>query len=218
MNLTKQNLRTPLVTLSVFITLFGCSNQGYSVIANTGTTIGLGISQQPTNGAIDATFGYKRAEMAFVPTNRANNKNSAQKSHKDGASDVADVVMELHYNGGLDSSGKTGVYQRLAVGKEAVKATSSSALFAKGPDGSINENVIEQLKTVEVNPNVVSQLKPVLDKYSNKVNQPTIDGAAKQLGFDNFIEMYDSNNTTVAQVNALKEILMAKGILKSTEE
>jgi hypothetical protein len=45
--------------------------------------------------------------------------------------------MELNYQGIFSNGG--GIYQRLAVGPNAVRAPASTVMFAKSPDGKIDE-------------------------------------------------------------------------------
>src|SRR5262245_16999965 len=124
----------PILVIGIAAT--GCANQGYSVIASTATTIGVGISQQPSNGAVDATLGYKRAEFAFVPTNR--NSGEAAGATGGGAKDTGNVILELKYFGIFSTGSDSGVYQRLAVGETAVKQPGAAALFLKGADGKLD--------------------------------------------------------------------------------
>ena len=50
--------------------LAGCASD-HAVIASTATTIGVEVSSNPTTGVPTGVLGYRRAEFAFVPTNRA---------------------------------------------------------------------------------------------------------------------------------------------------
>ena len=127
----------------------GCATR-QSVIATTGTVIGIEISQNPTNQMYSAKMGYDRAELAIVPTNLVADENRKKttttepgktttttdeplltESH--GAEDVAPVLMELHYHGWFDSGSNGGIYQRLAVGKEAVQSPGSLDPQAQQP-------------------------------------------------------------------------------------
>src|SRR3972149_2998961 len=114
-------MRSVLLSLGaawLAVMLAGCSTQGYSVIAATGTTIGVGISQNPTSGVVDATLGYKRAELAFVPTNRNGGKKAGD--HFEGARDSANVIIDRQYRGICRSVGRCGFFRRLVVGDIAV--------------------------------------------------------------------------------------------------
>lgn len=128
-------MRVAIPCLALCGLLAGCANHGYSIIAASATTIGVGLAQNPANGSLDATLGYKRGELAFVPTNR-NGGPASKESHKDGARDSANVLMELKYSGIFTTSG--GIYQRLAVGDKAVEQTGAALMFAKGPDGTVD--------------------------------------------------------------------------------
>ena len=125
----------------------GCANQGYSVIASTATTIGVSLAAQPATGAPDATLGYKRAELAFVPTNRNGGADAGK--NNTGAKDSANVLMELRYTGIFDRTANSGIYQRLAVGDTAVQQAGASVMFAKGPDGKLDAEGARALEAVK---------------------------------------------------------------------
>ncbi len=73
--------------------VIGCAvEQGYSVLASTGTSIGVEVSQNPATQMPQGKLGYNRAELAFVPTNRNGGKNSTG-SVNGGAADSADVLI-----------------------------------------------------------------------------------------------------------------------------
>src|SRR5215813_12918913 len=84
--------------LPVVMFLQGCTpQQGYSVLAATGTVIGVEIAQNPATQVPEAKLGYNRGELAFVPTNRGAGANGT--STNAGAKDAANVLMEIRYGG-----------------------------------------------------------------------------------------------------------------------
>lgn len=109
------------------VALTGCENL-HSVITTTHTGLGVSVSENPSTQLYEARFGYFRNEFAFVPgdTNHPGT--------------IPDVMMELRleniFKGGL-------VYQRLAVGKNAVAQPGASLLFAKDRNGSLSSNVLD---------------------------------------------------------------------------
>ena len=58
------------VFLAEILLVVASCRVGTSVVAATGTTIGVELSQSQTSQAPTAVLGYKRAELAYVPTNR----------------------------------------------------------------------------------------------------------------------------------------------------
>jgi hypothetical protein len=108
-------------------------------------------------------MGYDRAELAIVPTNLVADENRKKttttepgktttttdeplltESH--GAEDVAPVLMELHYHGWFDSGSNGGIYQRLAVGKEAVQSPGAAMMFLRdGEAQKIGASKLDQL-------------------------------------------------------------------------
>lgn len=119
-----------------------CAEQGYSVIAATGTTIGLSVGSAPSGTGVDTVLGYDRAEFAFVPTNR--NSGDDAGSNGNGAKDSANVLMELRYGG----TGSSSIYQRLAVGDVAVTQPGASLMFARDGEGKIDAKTQAALQNV----------------------------------------------------------------------
>jgi uncharacterized lipoprotein NlpE involved in copper resistance len=155
-----------IAAAAIVLILIGCKNQGYTVIAASGTTIGVGISQQPTNGSVDATLGYKRAELAFVPTNRNSGENAG--TNGGGAKDTGNVIMELRYSGIFSLGENSGIYQRLAVGDKAVSQNGASLLFAKGHDGTISEETQKAINAVKSIPPSTEDAEKTKAKLRNK--------------------------------------------------
>lgn len=121
----------------------GCAEQGYSVIATTATSVGLEISQAPTTRAPQFVLGYRRAEHAFVPTDRPSDaKTAAGVEGVRGSERSADVLMELRYGGGYGDGVDSAIYQRLAVGRTAVSQPGAALLFLKGPDGTTSPEAV----------------------------------------------------------------------------
>ena len=138
--------------------LVACGHSPDSVVAVTGTVIGVEIGENPANQTFQGKLGYNRSEVAVVPTNKCHDSTGTTQQPGDGqgdankegngtgeggpvgtgkagcrttgngAADTADVLMELHYKGIFNKDG--GIYQRLAVGKNAVSATPTALMFA----------------------------------------------------------------------------------------
>lgn len=212
----------PIVLLLLPVALLsGCANQGYSIIASTATTIGVGISQQPTSGSLDATLGYKRAELAFVPTNRRSGADPG--SVGGGARDSGNVIMELRYSGSFFDNANAGIYQRLAVGDVAVQQDSTTLLFAKDSAGNIDTETARAILNVKALPAVakgtVSAKLPLSDKYRSYQNDPTtrekFNSAVKGVkpdnsdykSFDDFILEKDTPEKTIENVRNNLEAL-----------
>ena len=115
--------------------LAGCASD-HAVIASTATTIGVEISSNPTTGVPTGVLGYRRAEFAFVPTARAKAGEPVDPKAPADPSKVANVLMELNYSGTISTSGS--IYQRLAVGTEAVTGQGAAVMFARDADGNLS--------------------------------------------------------------------------------
>jgi hypothetical protein len=140
----------------LFLFSQGCTTQqGYYVLALTGTVIGVEVSQNPATQTPQAKLGYNRGELAFVPTNRSGGEN-ANAGGAQGAKDSAEVIMEIRYGGIFDLGSNSGIYQRLAVGQTAVKQPGASFMFMKNANGDLNpeaaQKATEAIKAIPSNP------------------------------------------------------------------
>ncbi len=166
----------------------GCAANRHAVIASTGTTIGLEVSQNPTNQIPEAKLGYNRAEFAYVPTNRSTNADPGRVG--EGAKDSANVLMELKYSNIFGGDG-SGIYQRLAVGDIAVKQPGATLMFLRDVQGTVGSNAapavvaaLEGVEVLETNQDLVELARQF--SKSTTTEQGNWDAAAKKLGFDGF--------------------------------
>lgn len=166
----------------------GCAGR-HSVVAVTGTVIGVEIAQNPQTQMYQAKLGYNRGEFALVPTNRSANEEPGNQGG--GAKDSTDVLMELRY-GGIFSK-DAGIYQRLAVGKTAVSQPGAAFMFAKGNDGELGaeqaEAISQAMKTVPEVSEEIEKLKYPLGKAYTKfqaTHKDTFDKAAGKADFKDF--------------------------------
>lgn len=202
--------------LAACASLGACATQGHSVIASTVTVIGFEVAQQPTNGTIQSSFGYRRAEFAFVPTNR----NATDVVGSEGAADSADVLMELHYTGKGTGGQDNGIYQRLAVGKNAVAASGAAVMFAKAADGMVDQQTTQAMAAIAGIPPtdtaVGAALRPLSTAYRTAKNDAAaktkFDTAAKALGEPDFKTLLKRQNLNITQVQQLIETLKNQGI------
>lgn len=219
--LRARSVMTLLMMVPFSAILCGCANQGYSVIASTATTIGFSVSENPANGSLDTTLGYKRAEFAFVPTNRNAGKIAGGKG--DGAKDTGNVIMELRYSGDASSDSGSAIYQRLAVGEEAVKrGGAATLLFAKGPDGKLDAESEHALQAVMSLPAAESQSTaekvPLAEKFTacqstkDAASLKKFHDAAVKSGFRNFNEFLQDNDTTLMKIRRVRDDLVRAGI------
>jgi hypothetical protein len=117
-------MKTCALLATLLLTGCGAINHSY-VVSGTGTILGVQIAENPATQLYEAKFGYARAEIALVPTNGPA------------------VIMELRYSGIFSRSG--GIYQRLAVGAEAVKQPGAAFMFAKDADGNLSSNAVQAI-------------------------------------------------------------------------
>ena len=198
------------------VTIAGCARDHY-VIASSGTTLGLDISQTAGSQTPQIKFGYNRAELAYVPTNRfackATDGTETDCSLNGGAADSAEVMMELHYGGGVSATSKQGIYQRLAVGKEAVKTPGAAFMFARQADGTIDaasaEKVAAAVRSVDAtSTEALDRRKPLRQAYLSLANtkKAQFDEAAVSGGFEDF-RSFLMASPSLQQINTVEEAL-----------
>lgn len=113
---------------SAALLLAGCGNLQHNVVVTTGTYLGVSVTENPQTQLYEAKLGYGRSEFAYVP---------GDTNHP---ATVPPVLMEIRiqniFTGGL-------VYQRLAVGSEAVSQAGAALMFAKDSDGKLSTNAAQ---------------------------------------------------------------------------
>jgi hypothetical protein len=192
-----RNVIGTILLSTVFLS--GCEKQGYSVLAATGTVIGVEVSQNPATQSPQAKLGYNRAELAFVPTNRSGNKDAT--GYKNGATDTGEVIMELRYGGIFDTGGSSGIYQRLAVGKTAVQQPGAKYMFAKDEDGTLSPEVakaiaLDGIKTPKSN----DLAKDIVDK--DLTDQDKID-TMKRISAKDYATLTDEDFGKILTITGL---------------
>ena len=184
----------------------GCTASRHKVIAATGTVIGLEVAQSPANQSPQAKLGYNRAELAIVPTNR--DDQPAAGANGQGASDVADVLMELKYQG-LFGGSNSGIYQRLAVGSQAVTQPGAWLMFAKNAAGDVspdNANALEKAMKAVPEASSTQMLGDLARGFgaADSGTQKRYDAAAKSAGFSNF-QAFLAAKPSVAQATKVRD-------------
>ncbi len=197
----------------------GCAEQGYSVIASTATTIGVGLAQQPANGGLDATLGYKRAEVAFVPTNRDGGVEAGNAGQ--GARDSANVIMELHYRGLFSTGSDSGIYQRLAVGDLAVRQPGASVMLVRKADGSVDPSTLRALRALEgvplAAPESTAALSPLAKRYGELKQAgkqdalAAFDEVARQNGYSSFGQFLLDTDAPPEKIERVRRALEERG-------
>jgi hypothetical protein len=134
------------ICLALALALASCTSTRHAIVAATGTNIGVDVSQSPATNSPQAKLGYQRVELAIVPTNRSAGEEPGDKGS--GASEYGDVIMELRYGGIFDTGPSSGIYQRLAVGSEAVRQLGASLMFARDADGNVSKDAEAALRSL----------------------------------------------------------------------
>jgi len=193
-------MRPFLACLLAFF-LVGCSALQNKVVVSTGTSIGIDISENPATGLYQAKLGYNRGELALIPT--TNNY-------------VPDVITEINFKGMFSKDG--GIYQRLAVGPNAVKQPGAMGMFLKDVHGNVDTNALilleRALTTVEETPSAVQDRKLKLSlSYDAEPNQSNWDTVAKQLGYESFGAFLIAADSTVSDCDRMEKVLREKGLI-----
>jgi len=191
-------MRTAL-SLVLGLLLTGCATNNKVLVA-TGTVIGVEIAENPTTGMYQAKLGYNRGEIAIVPTTNQY---------------TPDVLVELQYAGLFSRNG--GIYQRLAVGPNAVAQPGAMAMFLKDTNGKVDTNTLNAIKTAfakvpELTADVRERKYKMALVYRVATNKPTWDTAASQAGYTSFGTFLTETSTTAEQCGKVEEALKANGI------
>jgi len=204
-----------LCSAVVLLMLTGCQGRRHAVIAATGTNIGVEISQNPANQSPQAKLGYQRTELAIVPSNRA--ADDQEQSIKDGATDVADVLIELRYGGIFDFGPTSGIYQRLAVGPAAVTQPGAAFMFARDAKGELDKEAAASVAAAlagvpSARPlQVLHALKPLRKAYAEAAGDPAkkqmFDEAAQAASFADFRSALTSPALTEGQIQTIRRFL-----------
>lgn len=192
-----------LISITMLFILLGCSSnqKATSVLATSATIIGVDISQQPTSSYPTATLGYKRAEFAYVPTNKASSPNL---SYDKGASETADVIMELRYAGIFSMGENSGIYQRLAVGPNAVMSSGAKSLFSR----SFNENLSEKIENEIKDQNQkVNKIVEELEGEDGKIKANERDKLLENAKLEDSVKNYLKSANTVIEFKEKLEFL-----------
>lgn len=200
-----------LTAAAAAVMTLGCSTK-HAVIAHTGTVLGVDVSQDPASGLYHAKLGFARSETAYVPSNRTTGSTNDPTTGQ-GAKDVAPVLMEIRLQN-MFSGG--GLYQRLAVGAEAVAQPGATLMLAKDANGMISSNaaaVVAALQTVPaVDANATAAKVPLAKAYQIATDRSNYDAVAKQLGYTSFEAFLADPSVGIAKVKDMYNQLKAKGI------
>lgn len=196
----------PIILLALVLT--ACSTS-HSVIVNTATVLGVAVAENPSTSLYEARFGYARTEFAYVPSNRGRSTNEVTTGQ--GAKDVADVILEIRMEnllkGGL-------IYQRLAVGENAVKQPGAALLFAKSPDGTIDPAVARAISEVPaVNTTTIQTLSPLAKAFQESNKKEAFDAVARRSGYENFSAFLTDKKPSADKVKAITEELRNIGLV-----
>lgn len=219
--------------LSTSLMLSGCQSVSHSVIAATGTTIGVEVSQNQATQTPIGVFGYRRAELAYVPTNKVSEtknmtREGAQQveSHSigNGARDSANVIMELKHQGVFDFGSDSGIYQRLAVGDIAVAQPGAQAMFLKNNNGQVDKDAAQALEAANKAVKNIASVNSGLEKRKadirnlrerckdNASELGKFDIAAQSQGYVNYGRFISDLKITEEKVAAVEQSLSMQSV------
>lgn len=201
-------MKATLSALVLAAVAVGCSTS-HSVIVNTGTLLGVQVAENPGTGLYEARFGYARTEFAYVPSNR---RNGSEANVGNGAKDTANVLMEIRmenlFKGGL-------VYQRLAVGDDAVKQPGAAIMFAKTPDGTVDAAALSAVRAIpEPDSAVVASQVPLAQAYQASSDKEAFDAVAKKNGYDSFKAFLIDPKAKAETVQTISQDLKNLGLIQ----
>lgn len=208
---------TILVALAASL-IPACAQAPHSVIAATGTVIGVDFGQDASSG-VTGTLGYNRTELAIVPTNRSKGDEAGDSGN--GAADTADVLMELRYQNIF--SGEGGIYQRLAVGKTAVIQPGAALMFARAPGESLNPGdaaaITAAVSGMAVSKKGLAESADLGRLYASTFTdtQADFDLAATASGYSSFSAFLNDDSVTDEQTSQMQALLQRNGVIAKSE-
>jgi hypothetical protein len=140
-----------VAALVIGIAFTSCKSQTCIVTA-TATGIGLRASYDPKTQMPLGELGYIHTAVAIVPTDRQADGEAVKESAT--SANSADVINEISFNNFFSFWNENGIYERIAVGKNAVNQPGAVALFAKNNSGNIDENTLKALNSIKAIPTV----------------------------------------------------------------
>ncbi len=180
----------------------------HEVLAVTETNIGVDISQDPATQTPHARLGYQRVEVAIVPTGRSGGIEPG--GNHEGAATLANVLMELRYFGIFSSGPESGIYQRLAVGREAVSQPGAWTMLARNASGNIDpgtQAAMASLRAAAPPPDITLGKAEVADLYlKGSPSRDRIDKAIQDLGYKSYRDFMEGNPSqpTPQQIDQVK--------------
>ena len=210
------------IIIGMLGSMYGCTNNRHAVIAVTGTNIGVEISQNPANQSPQAKLGYQRSEVAIVPSNRSGGIEPAGTSTVGhGASDVADVLMELKFSN-IFSINTSGIYQRLAIGKTAVSQQGAAYMFARDQKGNLDPETAKAIASIESIKGRSTEFREKMSKImalyreyeSDSEKKQKIENVILQVTSKDFISFRKAKDEDIplSKLNEILEKLEALGI------
>lgn len=173
--------------------LASCANQTCVLVSST-TGIGLDIDYNPQTQMPHAKLGYIRNELVLAPTNRAA-KGYPETGREEGAPDVPNIIVEFNFANFFTFWGDSGIYQRIAIGDEAVTQPGAAVMFAKDPAGKLDDKAVEAITALSgvksVGPRISARKLKIVTLGKDPVVRELILVRLSEYGvnsWDNFID------------------------------
>ena len=187
----------------VLMVASGCRNVN-CVSANADTGIGIKFGYNPINNLPEGQVAFLHGSHLIVPTNRVSDDTDKIATGA-GASDSVDVISEISFTSffAFWNSNPT-IYERLAVGKNAVNAPGAVAMMAKSADGSLTQQAVDAIKAISgvktTDTALVNDKAVLINICSDPVKKAKAVDMLKALGstWDQFID--GSSNITSTDV------------------
>ena len=190
----------------ILVMATGCRNIN-CVVANADTGIGIKFDYNPTTNLPQGQVAFLHASNIIVPTNRVSD-DTAKVATGNGASDSVDVISEISFTSffAFWNSNPT-IYERLAVGKNAVNAPGAVAMMAKSSSGSLTQQAVDAIKAISgvktTDTALVNDKAVLINICVDPVKKAKAVDMLKSLGstWDEFID--GSSNITSADVKSI---------------
>lgn len=160
-----KNIFAIFISIMIIVAISGCKNVN-CVASNTATGIGVKFGYNPINNLPEGQVAFLHSANLIVPTNRVSD-DTDKAVYGNGATDSVDVLSEIMFTSffAFWNSNPT-IYERLAVGKNAVNTPGAIAMMSKSIDGKLSTQAVEALKALgnkNTSDNTISMKTQLID-------------------------------------------------------
>jgi hypothetical protein len=206
-------MKKEMIGLMAGLFLVGCSTPQSCILVENTTGIGLVVKENPKTQMYEFWMSYINSVFGLVPTNRGWNKDVP--AYGDGAKDTGNVIFETNFSNWFCFWNSQGIYQRVAIGDDAVKQPGAVAMFARNSSGNISNETIQALTNLSSysnNRTLLDVKNQLADLCKSDVNNKTL--AVNELKKSNMTwdQFMDNSTISVSYVNTIINLIKSQNM------